>query len=89
MRSTQLMISLFLASTLFTASSIAADATSATAQAQAKQAGKLEKISDTPVAATTPVMKESEHKNGEPCPYHHDDKHHGKAHDECDYRHPG
>jgi len=87
MRSTQLMISLFLASTLFTASAIAADTTPATTQAQA--AGKPEKISDTPVAATTPGMKECEHKNGEPCPYHHDDKHHGMSHVKCDYKHPG
>jgi hypothetical protein len=89
MRSTQLMFSLFLASSLFTACAIAADTTPATTQAQAKQTGKLEKISDTPVAAVTPGMKECEHKNGEPCPYHQNEKHHGKTHEKCDYKHPG
>jgi hypothetical protein len=83
------MTSLLLTSALFTACAIAADATPATTQAQAKQTGKLDKISDTPVAAATPGMKECEHKNGEPCPYHQNEKHHRKAHEKCDYKHPG
>jgi hypothetical protein len=98
MRSTQLMFSLFLASVLFTTTTMAADTTSATPASQAKQADKLEKISDAPVSTKTSAMKdcpmhqgkkECDHKNGEPCPMHQNDKHHGKSHDHCDHRHPG
>lgn len=56
---------------------------------------KLETISPAPAASKNedcPMHKNQkekcEHKNGEPCPYHNDKKHHGKSHDKCDHKHP-
>lgn len=96
MRASQWIFSLFLATSLCTASAVAADATPAAGQAPA---ATLEKIDATPAAAERnkkdcPVPqakgnKECMHKDGEPCPYNHGDKHHGKSHKKCDYKNQG
>jgi len=93
MRASQLVVSVFLATSLFAASAMAADAAPSTGQA--KSSDKLEKISDAPAASKTDIKdcpmhhgkKECDHKKGEPCPYHQDKKHHGKSHDKCDHEH--
>jgi hypothetical protein len=95
MRATVLMISFLLATSLYAAVASAADVAPVT-----KESGKLENISSTPVATQESVMKdcpmhqgkmekECDHKNGEPCPYHQNEKHHDKSHDKCDPKHPG
>jgi hypothetical protein len=95
MRATQWMVSLFLATSLCTATAIAADATRATAQAQkttqletisSTAAGNADKHDDCPMHQG---KKECQHKNGEPCPHHHDEEHHGKSQEKCDHKHPG
>ncbi|MFA6903420.1 MAG: hypothetical protein WC236_10085 [Gallionellaceae bacterium] len=87
MRLNQWLISLFFALTLGTA--MAADATAA------NETGKLETINGTPATLEQKMKdcpmhqgkKECQHKkNGEPCPYHNEEKHHGKAHDKCDHK---
>ena len=87
MRSTQWLISLFFALSLGNA--MAADTTAA------NETGKLETINGTPATLEQKMKdcpmhqgkKECQHKNGEHCPYHKDEKHHGKAHDKCDHKH--
>lgn len=97
MHLTQWMSSLVLASFLFSGPLMAAGAVSATEPAQLKQAGKLDKIGGAPAAAEHDTKdcpmhkgkKECEHKHGEPCPYHQDEKHLGKSHEKCDHKQHG
>jgi hypothetical protein len=93
MRTTLWMISLFLATSLYATAATAAETSPAR-----NEAGKLENISSKPVSATLSDMKdcpmhqgkkECDHKNGEPCPYQQNEKHHGKPHEKCDHKHPG
>jgi len=95
MRTTQWIISLFLATSLCTASAIAADAAPSTGQAQKEArldtisgtaAGKADGHDDCPMQQG---KKECQHKHGEPCPHHQDEMHHGKSHEKCDHKHPG
>jgi hypothetical protein len=89
MRSTQWLISLFLVCSMIT-TAMAAESTTA------NETGKLETINATPAALEQKIKdcpmhqgktKEFNHKNGEPCPYHQDEKNLGKAHEKCDHKH--
>ncbi len=91
MRTTQWIISIFLAVSVCAASAMAADAIPAIGDTP----NKLEKIDSAPAAEhgmkDCPMhqgKKDYEHKKGEPCPYHHDKKHQGKTHEKCDYKRP-
>ncbi len=85
MRSTHLLISLFVAGFTFTGSAMAADAAQ-----PAPASSKLETISATPATEGNnedkcPMHKGKQNckeKHGEPCPYH--DKDH---HEKCEHEH--
>ena len=89
MRTTQWLISLFLASSLFATTAVAADTT------PAKDTGKLETMHDTPAVIEHNMKdcpmhqgrKACSHKQVEPCPYHKDEKHHGGSHHKGDHKH--
>jgi len=90
MRATQWIISISLAASLCAASAMAADATPIIREAPKK----LGEIDGAPAAEhnmkNCPMhqgKKDYDHKKGESCPYHQDKKHHGKAHEKCDYKH--
>ena len=81
MRLQHIITALFLASSLFATAAKAADTS------------KLEAINVLPASTQKkcPVphdTKEYEHKEGEPCPYHHDEVHHGESQEKCDHKHP-
>ncbi len=91
MRATHWIVSIFLATSLCAASAIAAEVTPANGETPSK----LEKINGAPASEhemkDCPMhqgKKEYQHKKGEPCPYHQDKNHNGKAHDKCDYKRP-
>ena len=102
MRKSQWLISLFMATSLWAAAAMAADAASAPVQAQAKEA-TLEKIDATPASENDmkdcPVnhkkeqckhdKKDCTHKNGEPCPYGNEVKHRVNSPEKCDYKKRG
>lgn len=92
MRTTHWIISVFLAASLCSAAAIAADTAPANAQS-----ARLESINGTSADNTAahdecPMhqkKKECQHKNDEACPHHQAEKHHAKAHEKCDHKHPG
>jgi len=98
MRKTHCIISLFLASVLGMSQVWAADAAP---QAPANDTSKLEQINAAPTDEPhkdCPMhqgKKECDHKkcdhkkDGKPCPYHQDGKHHGKSHEKCDPKQHG
>ena len=91
MRTNQWLITLVLLGSFSVFSVQAADQTPTPTVADSK----LEKIADTPATGKGEMKdcpmhkgkKECDHKKGEPCPYHKDKKHHGKAHEKCDHEH--
>jgi hypothetical protein len=86
MRTTHLLISLFVSGFIFSGSAMAAD------PAQPATNSKLETISAAPVAKGAsedkcPMHKGKKHckeKHDEPCPYH-DKDHHDKFHEKCEH----
>lgn len=105
MRTTQWMISFFLAGSLCTTSAMAADTPASVQKAPVTETSKLDKINAEPAATAHDekdcpmdhgkknsqhqAQKECNHKKGEPCPYHQDAKQHGKMQDKCEHKHPG
>lgn len=102
MRKSQWFISLLLATSLWTAAAVAAEAATAPVQSPAKEA-TLEKIDSTPASENgmkdCPVnhkkeqckhdKKDCSHKNGEPCPYGDEAKQRVNSPEKCDYKKRG